>query len=143
MAMGIGIGSENESDTGLTILGALAQLKEEIYQFQNNRNDQNKPPMFFIEGGELELKLVAKRERKADGKLGAKIRMYVFDLDTAASNSQASTREEVQTLKIKFSSLWRPDASTTGSSTSFVIKPTEMTKQEIPPGTPVVQTKTV
>ena len=96
---------------GLTILGALAQLKQEIQQLQDEAIGRRELPMFLIEGGELELKLVARRERKADGKLGAKFRLFVADADAALAASQANTQETVQTLKLRFGALRRPDGS--------------------------------
>ena len=92
---------------GLTILGALAQLKQEIQQLQDEAIGRRELPMFLIEGGELELKLVARRERKADGKLGAKFRLFVADAETALAASQAHTQETVQTLKLRFGALRR------------------------------------
>ncbi len=97
-----------ENGEGLTILGALAQLKQEITQIQDDAIRRKERPMFLIEGGELELKLVARRERKLDGKLGSKFRLYVFDGEASASASQGDASEAVQTLKLRFSALGVP-----------------------------------
>ncbi len=99
-------GSE-ESSEGLTILGALAQLKDEIYQLQNSEISKGNRPMFIIDEGELELKLVVKRERKLEGSAQGKFRLYVVDSEAsvAGSGAGAGSREATQTLKIRFRAL--------------------------------------
>ncbi len=125
--------ADNEAN-GLTILGALAQLKQEIYQLQEEAIARQERPMFLIEGGELELKLVARRERKADGKLGAKFRLFVADAETSLAASQANTQETVQTLKLRFGSLRRPEtgAAALGETYRGIPVPASTTPADLP-----------
>ena len=91
---------------GMSILAALTQLRDEIYSAQNAAIEAGRGPMFSIDEGELELKLVAKRERKREGSAKAAFKLFLLaDAETSIAGSQTSTREAVQTLKIKFSSL--------------------------------------
>ncbi len=79
---------------GLTILGALSQLKDDIYKLQKQSEEKNQDPLFIIEEGELELKLISKKAGK--GSTGFKL--YVFD----SSIKGSIEKEQLQTLKIKF-----------------------------------------
>ena len=124
---------ENDAG-GLTILGALAQLKQEIRELQDDAIARRELPMFLIEGGELELKLVARREHKADGKLGAKFRLFVADAETSLAASQANTQETVQTLKLRFGALRRPNeaAPAPGDTARGTYLPSSPTQAGLP-----------
>lgn len=125
---------------GLTILGALAQLKQEIQALQDDGIQRKELPMFVIEGGELELKLVAKRERKLDGKLGSKLKLYVFSVDGSASESHQTAQEAIQTLKIRFSGVGAATAASRGAE-HLTSRPIELGNSP-PPRGPVIQTDT-
>jgi len=90
---------------GLTILGALAQLRDDIEKLQEQNLQKGRAPLFLIEEGELELKLIAKRDMKAEGKGQAKFRLWVVDVEAGAGGSRSSSTEHLQTLKIKFRGL--------------------------------------
>lgn len=93
--------SDNNAN-GLTILGALSQLRDDIEALQNKNKQKGREPLFMIEEGELELKLIAKKDIKAEGKAQAKFRLFVVDAEVGAKGSGASSTEHLQTLKIKF-----------------------------------------
>lgn len=60
---------------GLTILSALAQLRDDLEKLQSQNVQKGRQPIFVIEGGGLELKLIAKRDAKAEGKGQAKFKL--------------------------------------------------------------------
>jgi hypothetical protein len=97
--------ASDRNDSGLTILGALSQLRDDIEALQNENKQKGREPLFMIEEGELELKLIAKKDIKAEGKAQAKFRLFVVDAEVGANGSGASSTEHLQTLKIKFKSL--------------------------------------
>ena len=98
------IDSEGEGD-GLTILGALKQLRDEIEKLQKENSEKKRAPLFLIEEGELELKLIAKRDVKTEGKGQAKFKLWVVDVEAGAGRSGSNSTERLQTLKIKFKGL--------------------------------------
>jgi hypothetical protein len=111
------IDSEGEAG-GLTILGALAQLRDDIEKLQEQNSQKGRAPLFLIEEGELELKLIAKRDVKAEGKGQAKFRLWVVDVEAGAGGSGSSSTERFQTLKIKFKGL-APKSAETATGMSF------------------------
>lgn len=92
-------------ESGLTILGALAQLRDDLDKLQEENSQKGRTPLFQIEEGELELKLVAKRDVKAEGKGHVKFRLWVADAEVGAGGSGSTSTERLQTLKIKFKGL--------------------------------------
>lgn len=90
---------------GLTILGALSQLKNDIYQLQDENERDGREGLFEIEGGELELKLVARREKSARGGGKTRFRLYLFDLEFGGRGEGKRATEALQTLRIKFRGL--------------------------------------
>jgi len=97
--------SKDEDVEGLTILEALAQLKEDIYKLQESNAEKNREPLFRITDGELELKLVAKKHLSGDGKVKGKWRLYVLGGDAEAGVSAGIEKERLQTLRIRFTGL--------------------------------------
>ena len=93
---------------GLTLLGALEQLRDDILKLQEDMKLKQRSALFLIEEGELELKLVAKREKSTEAKGGGKIRLYIFEGDAGANIAGSESKEHVQTLKIKFRAI-RPE----------------------------------
>jgi len=115
-------------ENGLTILGALEELKEDIRKMQEKHSDENRP-MFFIDEGELELKLVAKKSGGAE----TGFKLYLFNNKIHGELS----KESIQTLKIRFRAIG--DASNTAA---FIQNNTEqnpdLTPSTITPGSPTI-----
>lgn len=114
---------------GLTILGALSQLKNDIYQLQSENEEEGRAGLFEIEGGELELKLVAKREKSAEGGGKARFRLYLFDLELGGKGEGKWAQEALQTLRIKFRGL-SPAMPTEGEIGIVVSKPANQTQSK-------------
>ncbi len=118
-----------EDEEGLTILGALAQLKADIFKLQRKNLEENTEPLFLIEGGEIELKLVAKKDVKAEAKGLTKFKLVLAGGEAGGSIGGSSSHEHFQTIKIKFSALMptkkdtssdvSPESSTLTSPTHF------------------------
>jgi hypothetical protein len=102
MMMNVEIRDSKTNGQEMTITAALLQLKNEILQMQDQEIAQGRAPMFIVEHGELELKLVAKREISASGSVGTKLRLCVLDADAALNASRSGYEEAVQTLRIHF-----------------------------------------
>jgi hypothetical protein len=105
---------------GLTLLGALQQLKDDIIQLQQRSGEKGVGPMFLIEEGELELKLVARKDRKAEAKGVAKFRLFLAaNVEASASGAMETSKEHTQTLKIKFKALPPRAAASTHRGIGF------------------------
>lgn len=117
--------SENNAN-GLTILGALSQLRDDIEALQKENQQKGREPLFMIEEGELEPKLIAKKDVKAEGKTQAKFRLFVFDAEVGANGSGASSTEHFQTLKIKFKSLAPKSRGVSGGISFGALDPSDI-----------------
>lgn len=101
-----------ESDS-LTVFDALRELREAIERLQRDNLDRSRGAMFTITEGELELKLVARRALTGSAKGHAGWRLLVADAGVEGQRS----REQIQTLKIKFQGLQPLSPATAGSRT--------------------------
>lgn len=125
--------NDNEAE-GLTILGALAQLKEDIRRLQEKDEKLKRAPMFLIQEGELELKLTVVKDIKAEAKGMAKFKLILAG-EASVGASGGISQESLQTLKIKFRALLPQEAAEYVSE-----KPTEsvnIQRVEIPRVNPV------
>jgi Trypsin-co-occurring domain 2 len=75
------------------LLAFLKQLRREVEESQAAMTQSGVQPMFDLEGVELEAKVLARRDSKADGGL----RLYCVTI----GGSQARAAEQVHTLKPK------------------------------------------
>jgi hypothetical protein len=100
--------NDNEAE-GLTILGALAQLKDDIRRLQEKDEELGRAPMFMIQEGELELKLTVVKDIKAEAKGMAKFKLILAG-EVSVGASGGISRESLQTLKIKFRALLPQEA---------------------------------
>jgi len=117
-------------ENGLTILGALEELKSDIRKMQEKHNDKNRP-MFIIEEGELELKLVARKSGGAE----TGFKLYLFNNKIHGDLS----KESIQTLKIRFKAIdTRPGAQGGTRENIQAQQPATMGGSQIPPGSPTV-----
>ena len=117
-------------ENGLTILGALEELKSDIRKMQEKHNDKNRP-MFIIEEGELELKLVARKSGGAE----TGFKLYLFNNKIHGDLS----KESIQTLKIRFKAIDTRPGAQGGTQAQ---QPTTMGSSPIPPGSPTVEIDT-
>jgi len=119
-------------ENGLTIPGALEELKNDIRKMQEQHSDGNKP-MFLIEEGELELKLVARKSGGAE----TGFKLYLFNNEIHGKLAKKSIR----TLKIKCKAI---DSNGAIAATAAVLsadtvgRPTNIESTPIPTGTPVI-----